>query len=347
MPAGTAQGIAIHNEYKGATACLVEIDCRPETVNRKVRDGVTGPRVTKVGHRRRRRPGRSTRAASKAQMMGGVTDGIALALTSSLHLATATSSRAAGTTTSTPGSGTRRSSSRSSSCRRRRAARRCRRGRCRRVVAAVACAYARATGNDADQVPDQPRRPAGLRAEDRSCRPFPPSPTDGLEPHLLRRLPCPSTPSSSTASRSPSTSRTTCACCGCCATSSASPARSTAAASTSARPAPRHINGKAFNPCSVPVADIEPTDEVTTIEGLAGHRRRATCTRCRRRGSSTTSPSAATASPARSWRPSRKVRQAQRRGPRDHRRRPRRDPQRLPLRHLLPHPRGDQGGRPP
>ena len=29
-----------------------------------------------------------------------------------------------------------------------------------------------------------------------------------------------------------------------------------------------HINGKAFNPCSVQVKDIEPTDEVTTIEGL-------------------------------------------------------------------------------
>lgn len=30
-----------------------------------------------------------------------------------------------------------------------------------------------------------------------------------------------------------------------------------------------HINGKAFNPCSVPVKDIKPTDEITTIEGLA------------------------------------------------------------------------------
>jgi isoquinoline 1-oxidoreductase alpha subunit len=30
-----------------------------------------------------------------------------------------------------------------------------------------------------------------------------------------------------------------------------------------------HINGKAFNPCSVPIADIRPTDEITTIEGLA------------------------------------------------------------------------------
>ncbi|MCW2780223.1 MAG: iorA [Marmoricola sp.] len=29
-----------------------------------------------------------------------------------------------------------------------------------------------------------------------------------------------------------------------------------------------HINGKAFNPCSVRVGDIKPTDEVTTIEGL-------------------------------------------------------------------------------
>ena len=29
-----------------------------------------------------------------------------------------------------------------------------------------------------------------------------------------------------------------------------------------------HINGRAFNPCSVPVSAIAPTDEVTTIEGL-------------------------------------------------------------------------------
>ena len=29
-----------------------------------------------------------------------------------------------------------------------------------------------------------------------------------------------------------------------------------------------HINGQAFNPCSVPIADIVPTDEITTIEGL-------------------------------------------------------------------------------
>ena len=30
-----------------------------------------------------------------------------------------------------------------------------------------------------------------------------------------------------------------------------------------------HINGKAFNPCSVPVSEIKENDEITTIEGLA------------------------------------------------------------------------------
>ncbi|MCW2846099.1 MAG: (2Fe-2S)-binding protein [Marmoricola sp.] len=30
-----------------------------------------------------------------------------------------------------------------------------------------------------------------------------------------------------------------------------------------------HLNGKAFNPCSVRVADVKATDKVTTIEGLA------------------------------------------------------------------------------
>ena len=29
-----------------------------------------------------------------------------------------------------------------------------------------------------------------------------------------------------------------------------------------------HLNGRAFNPCSVRVADVGPDDEVTTIEGL-------------------------------------------------------------------------------
>jgi isoquinoline 1-oxidoreductase subunit alpha len=29
-----------------------------------------------------------------------------------------------------------------------------------------------------------------------------------------------------------------------------------------------HLNGEAFNPCSMPIRDIKPDDEVTTIEGL-------------------------------------------------------------------------------
>jgi isoquinoline 1-oxidoreductase beta subunit len=85
MPAGTAQGVAIHSEYKGASAVLVEIDCRPGTVNRSIPNAVTGPRVTKavvaidVGLPINPR-------GLEAQMMGCVSDGIALALTSSLHL---------------------------------------------------------------------------------------------------------------------------------------------------------------------------------------------------------------------------------------------------------------------
>ncbi|GGX79960.1 (2Fe-2S)-binding protein [Streptomyces fructofermentans] len=30
-----------------------------------------------------------------------------------------------------------------------------------------------------------------------------------------------------------------------------------------------HLNGTAVNPCAIPVGDVQPTDEVTTIEGLA------------------------------------------------------------------------------
>ncbi|MEV4134661.1 (2Fe-2S)-binding protein [Dactylosporangium sp. NPDC049742] len=30
-----------------------------------------------------------------------------------------------------------------------------------------------------------------------------------------------------------------------------------------------HLNGRAVNPCAIPVKDLGPTDEVTTIEGLA------------------------------------------------------------------------------
>ncbi|MEV4383255.1 molybdopterin cofactor-binding domain-containing protein [Streptosporangium sp. NPDC049644] len=85
MQAGTAQGIAFHAEYKAVSAVLVEIDCRPETVNRPIRDGVAGPRVTKVVIAVDVGLAVNPRGL-EAQMMGCAMDGIALALTSSLHL---------------------------------------------------------------------------------------------------------------------------------------------------------------------------------------------------------------------------------------------------------------------
>jgi len=84
MAPGTAQGIGIHGEYKSRCGCVVEIDCTPATVNRMIEDGYGGPRVTKV-----------TVVVDvglpinplglQAQMMGGAMDGIAQALSYSLH----------------------------------------------------------------------------------------------------------------------------------------------------------------------------------------------------------------------------------------------------------------------
>ncbi|WP_345454771.1 molybdopterin cofactor-binding domain-containing protein [Nocardioides marinquilinus] len=86
MPAGTAQGIAIHKEYKGCTAVLAEIDCRPQTVNRDLgKETVTGPRVTKVVIAVDVGLAINPRGL-EAQMQGGAMDGIALTLTSSCHL---------------------------------------------------------------------------------------------------------------------------------------------------------------------------------------------------------------------------------------------------------------------
>ncbi|MGW5425018.1 molybdopterin cofactor-binding domain-containing protein [Streptomyces sp. NPDC003943] len=85
MVPGTAQGIAVHPEYHGFVAVLAEIDCRPETTGRKIRDAYTGPRVTKVVCAVDVGLAVNTRGL-EAQMMGGIIDGIALTLTSGLHL---------------------------------------------------------------------------------------------------------------------------------------------------------------------------------------------------------------------------------------------------------------------
>ena len=85
LGAGRAQGVAVHNEYHGFVGCVVEIDTRRKTVNRKIAGAVTGPRVTRV-----------TFVVDvglpinplglKAQMMGGIVDGIGQVLTYGLHL---------------------------------------------------------------------------------------------------------------------------------------------------------------------------------------------------------------------------------------------------------------------
>ncbi len=164
MAPGTAQGIAVHTEYKSRGACLVEIDCRPATVNRKVPNGYTGPRVTKVVF-----------AADvglpinplglQAQMMGGAMDGIAQALTYSVHLKNGAFLEGSWdnayytrqwntpldvevivmpTTTGDPGGAGELGVSPS--------------------MAAVACAYGRATGADADELPDQPQPAARVHS---------------------------------------------------------------------------------------------------------------------------------------------------------------------------------------
>lgn len=76
MPAGTAQGIALHEEFKSCVACLVELD----TTNPQ-----TGPRVTKavvaadVGRAINPR-------GLEAQLMGATVDGISVTLQAGLHI---------------------------------------------------------------------------------------------------------------------------------------------------------------------------------------------------------------------------------------------------------------------
>ncbi|WP_327070670.1 molybdopterin cofactor-binding domain-containing protein [Kitasatospora sp. NBC_01302] len=85
MAPGTAQGIALHPEYHSVAAVLVEIDCTPQTTGRRIPDAWTGPRVTKVVCAVD--AGIAVNPLGlKAQMMGGIMDGIALALSSGLHL---------------------------------------------------------------------------------------------------------------------------------------------------------------------------------------------------------------------------------------------------------------------
>ncbi|HEY1916980.1 MAG TPA: molybdopterin cofactor-binding domain-containing protein [Streptosporangiaceae bacterium] len=89
MPHLKAQGIAVHSEYQASVCALVEIDCTYKTVHRKIPTGVpggiTGPRVTKV--LLVVDPGFAINPLGfEAQMIGGVNDAIGTCLTASLHI---------------------------------------------------------------------------------------------------------------------------------------------------------------------------------------------------------------------------------------------------------------------
>lgn len=180
LPAGVAQGIAVHKEYKGATACLVEIDCRPQTVGRRVPDGVTGPRVTKVTFAVDAGLPVNPRGL-EAQMQGGINDGIAQALTSSMHLRDGHFLEASWDnyfytrqwntppevevivmppTTGTPGGAGEAGVAAS--------------------MAAVACAYARATGTVPTYFPINHKDPLAFKVKS-YVPPIPPSPVNGLK----------------------------------------------------------------------------------------------------------------------------------------------------------------------
>ncbi len=94
-----------------------------------------------------------------------------------------------------------------------------------------------------------------------------------------------------------------------------------------------HVNGEPRRSCVTPVGTLDGA-EVTTIEGAAGQGQPR---RCRPRGSPSTCRSAATASRARSCRPSVCCRMNPK--PTRRRHRSRHDRQHLPLLHLSPHPR--------
>ncbi|MCZ4611192.1 molybdopterin-dependent oxidoreductase [Streptomyces sp. Lzd4kr] len=179
MPAGTAQGIALHPEYHAYVAVLAEIDCRPGTTGREIPDAYTGPRVTKVVCAVDVGLAVNPRGL-EAQMMGGIMDGIAITLSSGLHLDNGHFlegswdnyfyTRQWNTppeleivvmppTTDTPGGAGELAVA--------------------GAMAAVACAYGRATGTMPTTFPLNHEEPLGFEPLP-TTPPIPASPTDGL-----------------------------------------------------------------------------------------------------------------------------------------------------------------------
>lgn len=179
MAAGTAQGIAVHTEYKGTTAALVEVDNRPQVTGRRIPHAVTGPRVTKVVFAIDAGLPVNPRGL-EAQMMGGVMDAIGQVFTESLHLRDGYFlegswdnyfySRQWNTppelqvivmppTTGQPGGAGEFGVA--------------------AAKAAIACAYARATGTVPTEFPVNHNGPLGFQPYP-VVPPIPPSPTNGL-----------------------------------------------------------------------------------------------------------------------------------------------------------------------
>ncbi|MGY1787157.1 molybdopterin cofactor-binding domain-containing protein [Geodermatophilus sp. SYSU D00698] len=75
MPRGRAQGLGFHAEYKGCTACLVEIDARDPQRPRVIRATIAVDVGKAVNPR-----------GLEAQMLGGLTDAIGTTLRAGLHL---------------------------------------------------------------------------------------------------------------------------------------------------------------------------------------------------------------------------------------------------------------------
>jgi isoquinoline 1-oxidoreductase beta subunit len=75
MPAGTAQGVGIHEEYKSVVAFLVEIDCR-NPADPRVTKGVCAVDVGRAVNPR----------GLEAQMQGVLIDGLSMTLQAGLHI---------------------------------------------------------------------------------------------------------------------------------------------------------------------------------------------------------------------------------------------------------------------
>ncbi|MGQ0840210.1 molybdopterin cofactor-binding domain-containing protein [Actinokineospora sp.] len=75
MPAGFAQGVGVHDEYKSCTACLVEIDARDPKNPRVVKAVIAGDYGLPINPK-----------GLEAQLLGGLTDAISTTLRAGLHI---------------------------------------------------------------------------------------------------------------------------------------------------------------------------------------------------------------------------------------------------------------------